>query len=170
MSSLATSLDLWEASPAPPPRIARLVNVLTAPRSSPELVQRLHEWVYDRSAGRVGHGMIGSATLLLYTTGRRTGRRRRTALCYVRDGGRFIVAATNGGADKTPAWLHNIRAELNVELRVGRLLAAGRALVIGTGAPDYERLWTLIDRANNGRYRAYRTKTARMIPLVAIAR
>ncbi|MGH9270529.1 MAG: nitroreductase/quinone reductase family protein [Ilumatobacteraceae bacterium] len=34
--------------------------------------------------------------------------------------GTFIVAATNGGADRSPGWLHNIEAHESIEAQIGR--------------------------------------------------
>jgi hypothetical protein len=38
-------------------------------------------------------------------TGPKSGKLRRTALVYARDGDRYILAASNSGADKHPAWI-----------------------------------------------------------------
>src|SRR5438067_1853483 len=78
-------------------------------------VLRLHEALYKRTDGRVGHRMIGVPTLLLRTTGRRSGATRTNGLVYARDGDDYLVVASNGGADRAPAWLHNLRANPHVE-------------------------------------------------------
>ena len=70
----------------------------------------LHEQLYKRTDGRLGHRMIGVPTLLLRTTGRRSGATRTNGLVYARDGDDYLVVASNGGADRPPAWLHNLRA------------------------------------------------------------
>ncbi len=48
-------------------------------------VLRVHQRIYEATDGRVGHGMIGVPTLLLRTTGRRSGATRTNALVYARD-------------------------------------------------------------------------------------
>ena len=151
-----------------PPFIARTMNRLTAPKSAPTPLLRFHQWVYARSDGRIGTGMIGAWTLLLRTVGRRTGRSRLTALVFARDGDRFIVAASNDGKDHAPAWFHNLCAQPEVEVQVGRAHFSGRATTIESMHPDYLRLWELMNRTNNGRYNAYQANTSRPIPLVAI--
>ena len=45
-------------------------------------VLRVHEALYKRTDGRLGHRMIGVPTLLLRTTGRRSGLTRTNALVY----------------------------------------------------------------------------------------
>src|ERR687887_2154374 len=93
-------------------------------------VLRLHERLYERSAGRVGHRMLGVPTLLLRTTGRRSGATRTNALVYARDGDAYLLVASNGGADRPPAWLHNLRADSDVEIQIGRHRRKGTARVV----------------------------------------
>ena len=46
----------------------------------------VHQWIYERSDGRLGASLAGRPMLLLRTVGRRTGEPRTSALLYVRDG------------------------------------------------------------------------------------
>jgi deazaflavin-dependent oxidoreductase (nitroreductase family) len=135
----------------------------------------LHDFVYRRSGGRVGHRMIGVPTLLLTTTGRRTGQRRTHALVYAREGDRYLVVASNGGDDRPPAWLLNVQADPHVEVQVGRRRFAAVAHVAG---PDERpRLWEAVNRNNRGlaplvhrgargRYDVYQRHTDREIAVV----
>jgi F420H(2)-dependent quinone reductase len=132
-------------------------------------VLRLHQRVYEASDGRVGHRVLGAPSLLLRTTGRRTGARRTNALIYAPDGDDLVVVASNGGADKPPAWLHNLVAEPSVEIQLGRERRPARARVLERGDPDYERLWKLVNDNNRGRYDRYQTMTSRPIPLVVLS-
>lgn len=129
---------------------------------------RIHETLYKRSDGRFGHRMLGVATLLLRTTGRRSGATRTNALVYVRDGDDYLLVASNGGSDRPPAWLHNLRADPNVEIQVGRDRQPGTARIIEPSDPSYERLWKLVNENNRDRYTAYQRQTARPIPIVAV--
>ena len=52
----------------------------------------------------------GGDLLLLTTVGRRTGQPRTTPLLYLAEEGRWIVVASNGGADWEPGWWLNLRA------------------------------------------------------------
>jgi F420H(2)-dependent quinone reductase len=131
-------------------------------------VLRIHEEIYKRTDGRVGHGMIGVPTLLLRTTGRRSGVIRTNGLVYARDGERYLIVPSNGGADRPPAWLHNLRANPAVEIQVGRERRPGTAEVIEPSDPSYERLWAIVNANNRDRYTAYQRKTSRPIPVVAI--
>lgn len=129
---------------------------------------RLHEWLYVRTDGRVGHRMIGVPTLLLRTTGRRSGATRTNGLVYARDGEDYLVVASKAGADQAPAWLHNLRANPAVEIQVGRERRVATARVVERGDPDFDRLWRIVNESNRGRYDAYQEQTTRQIPVVAI--
>ncbi|MFD8478464.1 nitroreductase/quinone reductase family protein [Kitasatospora sp. NPDC059673] len=61
---------------------------------------------------RAGGGRVEGfpAILLLTTAGRRTGRPRTTPLAYHRDGGRYLVFGSNGGAAEHPQWYRNLLA------------------------------------------------------------
>lgn len=128
----------------------------------------MHQWLYVRSDGRVGHRMIGVPTLLLRTTGRRSGAIRTNALVYARDGDDYLVVASNGGADQPPAWLYNVQAKPDVQVQVGRKRDQASARVIEPSDPEYERLWQIVNENNRHRYTAYQQKTSRPIPAIAI--
>ena len=129
---------------------------------------RVQHRIYTATDGRVGHGMIGVPTLLLRTTGRRSGATRTNALVYARDGDDYIVVPSNGGADRTPGWLHNVRADPSVEIQIGRDRRKGTAREVGPSDPDYERLWKIVNENNRDRYTAYQKQTDRPIPVVAV--
>jgi deazaflavin-dependent oxidoreductase (nitroreductase family) len=129
---------------------------------------RIHQLLYERTDGLIGHRLLGVATLLLRTTGRRTGQTRTNALNYVEDGGRYIIVASRGGAPTPPAWLLNLQAKSEVEVQVARRRMPCTATVLDHDHPEFARLWKLADDKNAGRYEAYQSKTARQIPLVAL--
>jgi deazaflavin-dependent oxidoreductase (nitroreductase family) len=129
----------------------------------------LHEWVYTRSGGRFGHRMVGVPSLLLRTTGRRSGLPRTNVLTYARDGDAFVLVASKGGADQHPAWFHNITANPNVHLQVATKHFDGRAGIVQPTDPDYARLWKLVNDNNHNRYDGYQAKTSRPIPVVVVA-
>jgi deazaflavin-dependent oxidoreductase (nitroreductase family) len=130
---------------------------------------RIHQTIYEATRGTVGHRLIGVPTLLLTSTGRRTGSPRTAALVYAKDDdGALIVTASNGGADRRPGWLHNVKADASVEVRVGRRRFDGSAEVIGPEHTEYVRLWTLVNRNTRGRYDRYQQHTDRAIELVKL--
>src|ERR1700761_9517821 len=123
-----------------------------------EQVLRLHERIYKATDGRVGHRMLGVPTLLLRTTGRRSGATRTNGLVYARDGDDYLVVASNGGADRPPAWLHNVRGHPDVEIQIGRERRPATARIIEPPDPSYERLCKLANANNHDRYTAYQQK------------
>ena len=131
-------------------------------------VLRVHERIYKATDGRLGHNMIGVPCLLLRTTGRRSGVERTNGLVYARDGDDYLVVASKGGAPEAPAWLHNLRANPEVEVQVGRERRKAIAREVGPSDPDYERLWKIVNENNKDRYAEYQKRTKRPIPVVVL--
>ncbi len=130
---------------------------------------RVHQVIYEATRGAVGHRLIGVPTLLLTSTGRRTGRQRTAALVYAKDeDGSLVVVASNGGADRPPGWLHNVKANRVVAVQIGRRRLDAGAEVIGPEHAEYTRLWTLVNRNAHGRYDRYQQHTDRVIELVRL--
>jgi deazaflavin-dependent oxidoreductase (nitroreductase family) len=129
---------------------------------------KLHERLYKATDGRLGHKMIGVPTLLLRTTGRKSAQTRTNALVYANDGDAYLVVASNGGADKPPAWLFNLEADGDVEIQIGRRRQKATATALRPGDPDYERLWKIVNENNHDRYTAYQKQTDRPIPVVRV--
>jgi deazaflavin-dependent oxidoreductase (nitroreductase family) len=123
---------------------------------------------YLDSDGANGHEWRpGVYTLLLTTRGRRTGKRRRTALIYGRDGDRYLVVASVGGAAKHPAWYLNLREHPEVELQVGPERFHARARTADES--EKPRLWSLMTSIWPA-YEGYQRKTRRDIPVVILER
>jgi F420H(2)-dependent quinone reductase len=131
-----------------------------------QLFTRAHQALYIRSDGRIGHRLIGVPTLLLRTKGRRSGTTRTVAITYTRDGGDYVVVASNWGGDRPPAWQLNIEADPRVEIQVGHKRTAATARVIGRADADFARLWKLANDGNRGSYDRYQAGTSRSIPVV----
>ena len=122
---------------------------------------------YVASDGRKGHRWHGVDTLLLTTRGRATGKLRRTALIYGRDGGRLLVVASNGGSKGHPNWYQNLAADPHVSVQVGddRFEATAR-----TAQPiERSELWRQMTSIWPD-YDRYQTKTEREIPVVILER
>ncbi|MBA3728830.1 MAG: nitroreductase family deazaflavin-dependent oxidoreductase [Actinobacteria bacterium] len=120
---------------------------------------------YVETDGRSGHRWGGAHTLLLTTRGRKSGKLRRTALIYGRDGDRYLVVASKGGAEKHPSWYLNLTENPDVQVQVGADRFAARAL---TAAADEKlRLWRLM-ASIWPEYDRYQAKTKRDIPVVVL--
>jgi deazaflavin-dependent oxidoreductase (nitroreductase family) len=131
-------------------------------------VLRLHSRLYVGTEGRIGHRLLGVPSLLLHTTGHRSGQPRTTPLTYATDDGRYLVVASKGGSDLPPGWLANLRAAPQVEVNIGRRRMAATARIVPPTDPDYQRLWQRVNDNNHDRYRGYQSKTERPIPVVVI--
>jgi len=135
-----------------------------------EILDSPNEWVAQhirRYLETNGQARSGMNDLLLTTRGRKTGKLRRTALVYARDGDRYIVAASNAGADEHPAWYLNLVASPNVTVQVGAQTFAATART--ATAAQKPRLWQLMI-ATMPSYQGYQEATARDIPVVIIER
>lgn len=131
---------------------------------------RVHQWVYEKSGGMVGHRILfGNPTLLLRTVGRKTGLPRTSALTYAKDGADFLVTASNGGSARPPGWLANVKARPECEIQVGRRAFPVVAQATLPGDPEYARRWGLVDAVNKGRYSEYQQKTRRPIAVVVLS-
>ena len=131
-------------------------------------VLRVHDRLYKATDGRLGHRILGVPSLLLRTTGRRSGEVRTTTLSYALDGADYVVVASKGGSDEPPAWLLNLEAEPKVEVQIGRERKQAAAKVVGRSDPDYARLWKMVNENNGDRYDAYQSETSRQIPIVVL--
>jgi deazaflavin-dependent oxidoreductase (nitroreductase family) len=100
----------------------------------------------DRFASRltrgrlIGFGIVPS--LLLTTTGRRSGQPRTQPLLYVQDGDAYVVTGSNWGQPHHPAWALNLLADPRATATVDGEPVAVRAS-LATGA-ERDRLWRLL--------------------------
>lgn len=128
---------------------------------------KLAVWLYRRSGGSIGGKMRGAPVLLLTTTGRRSGRAWTTPVMYRSDGNRLVIVASNGGADRPPAWSLNLGADPRATVQIGKESFPVTATV--TTAEERERLWPLVVETYGG-YAGYEKKTSRQIPVVLLER
>lgn len=121
---------------------------------------------FRSNEGRVGGRFEGGTVLLLHTEGARTGRKRIIPLVTVRDGDRFLVAASKGGADSHPDWYFNVKANPNVTFEVGSATVAGRATIIDSG-PERDAVYAKLG-AKYPFFPEYEIKTDRTIPVIVL--
>lgn len=130
---------------------------------------RLHDTVYQSTGGWIGHRLPGAPpSLLLHTVGAKTGLARTVSLTYARDGADYLIVASLAGADRSPGWYHNLKAHPEVEINVGPRRVAVTARPVPADAPDYDRLWRIVNANNFDRYTAYQRRTTRPIPVVVL--
>ncbi len=116
-----------------------------------KLAPNLPEWMvehtnlYLKSGGKEGHVFrrtppgypeMDVPSLLLTTTGRKSGEKFIFPLFYGETGNSYIIVASKGGAPEHPGWYKNLVANPEVEVQVGtRAFKASRENgVTGAGA------------------------------------
>ena len=119
-----------------------------------------------RAKGGVGVANFGDRLLLLTVRGARSGQPRTIPLAYHRDGDRYVVAASKGGAPTNPDWYRNVVANPEVEIEVGRQHVSARATPIPQG-PERDRLYAHHAELMPG-FHDYETRTERTIPVVVL--
>ncbi len=129
------------------------------------LVTGLHVWLYRATGGRIGHYLGKIPTLLLSTTGRKSGKHYTTPLTYVRDGDDLVLIASNGGTAAHPSWWLNLQVQPETTVQVGAQTLRVRATL---ASPDQRtRLWEMAVAIYPG-YTGYQQRTARQIPVVVL--
>ena len=144
------SLDASAAAPR-----GRLLAVLTA----------VHRKLYAWTGGIVGGNSGGMATLLLTTTGRKSGLPRTVPLPYFPHPEGWVVVGSFAGSDKHPAWYQNLAAngDVRVQIRRRKFEAAARTL----GPTERPGAWAdIVARAPM--YGDYQERTGREIPVVVL--
>jgi proline iminopeptidase len=101
-------------------------------RTDPE---KAHDW---DSTALGGPGIL--PTLLLTTTGRKSGDPRSLPLIYGRIGDSYVIVGSKGGRPTHPFWYRNLEAQPECELMVGAKAVSARART--AEGEERERIWT----------------------------
>ena len=104
-------------------------------------------------------------TLLLTTTGRRSGKPIVMPLIYGEAGGKYVVVASKGGAPTHPGWYLNLSAHRDVEVQI--LAKRFRATARTASGAERAELWQQM-AAIYPPYNDYQAKTDREIPVVVL--
>lgn len=129
----------------------------------------LHNLIYQQTNGWIGHKFPGlPPSLLLHTVGAKTGQARTSSLTYARDDGTYLIVASMGGAPRSPAWYHNLKAHPEVEINIGPKRLRATAQPVLPDDPDYARLWRIVNANNADRYANYQRRTTRPIPVIRL--
>ncbi|MFI0452885.1 nitroreductase family deazaflavin-dependent oxidoreductase [Actinomadura sp. 6N118] len=137
---------------------------------SEEVFDSPKAWVADhikRFLDNDGRPRPGMNDLLLTTRGRRSGKLRRTALVYVLDGDRYLLAASNRGAATHPAWYLNLAADPAVTVQIGTETFSAVARTANSSQRPH--LWQAFTSAMPI-YETYQQETSRNIPVVIVER
>jgi F420H(2)-dependent quinone reductase len=126
--------------------------------------------LYERSGGTEGTTLLdtGLPVIILTHIGNKTGAMRKTPLMRVKDGDRYVLVGSLGGAPKDPVWVHNLRANPNVEIRDESAVRSMRVREV-EGEAERSRLWKLAVAAYPP-YADYQKRTTRRIPVFVAER
>jgi deazaflavin-dependent oxidoreductase (nitroreductase family) len=144
------------------------------PAGMPDWIQK-HVRQYLESGGKEGHmwdsSVVGGPgplpTLLLTTTGRKSGTKQLVPLIYGKTEGGVVVIASKGGAPEHPGWYRNLTANPGVEVQVGTETFRAKASTVE--GSERAKLWDQMV-AIYAPYTAYQKKTERKIPVVVLKR
>jgi deazaflavin-dependent oxidoreductase (nitroreductase family) len=129
------------------------------------LLNESHIAAYRETNGEKGFMWNGATTLLMTSTGRKSGEKRTIAIIYTQVGDNFIIIASKGGSPVHPLWYLNILEDPNVEVQVkaDRWEAVART----AESPEREALWAEACKVWPN-YDEYQRRTERRIPVVVI--
>jgi len=148
-----------------PPRGTRGVMFPKLPTWLASFFSRLQRSQFRRKRGGKTGG--GVQSLILETTGARTGETRYAMLGFLEESAAsWLIIASLAGTARNPGWLHNLakNPDARVEFGDGRRVAVVAATLHG---PDLEEAWKRIG-ADAPEYVKYRSKTDRDIPVLRL--
>ncbi len=123
---------------------------------------------FRANQGKVGGRFEGKTLLLLHTTGAKSHKPHINPAAYVKDGDRYVVIASMGGAPTNPDWYYNIVANPAVTVEVGTEEFQANGKVI-KDEPERTRLYNkMADMMPS--FNDYRQKTSRVIPVIVLER
>lgn len=118
---------------------------------------------YLATDGADGFSWAGAECVILTTIGRKTGSLRRSPLIRVRDGDRYLLIGSMGGAPQHPNWYLNLVANPEVTIQDR---AEIHYLVARTATPEERaQLWPLAVKQWPD-YDDYQSRTERVLPVV----
>jgi len=136
-----------------------------------EYIPSPRQWVreqvelYEESGGKEGTTLrdTGLPVIIVTHRGNKTGAIRKTPLMRVKDGGRYVLLGSMGGAPTNPVWVYNLRANPTVEIRDLTKVQTMQVREV-TDEAERARLWKLAVAAFPP-YEEYQAKTTRRIPV-----
>ncbi len=122
---------------------------------------------FRANGGKVGGQFAGKPLLLLHTVGAKSGQPRINPVACMKDGDRYVIIASKGGAPINPDWYYNVVANPLVTVEYGTETFKAHATV--ATEPERTRLYNQM-AAERPTFAEYRTKTTRTIPVIILTR
>jgi len=123
---------------------------------------------FRANGGKVGGNFAGAPLVLMTTTGAKSGAERTTPVVYFKDGDQVYVIASAAGADKHPAWYHNLKAHPELTVEIGEDKYRARANQVADES-ERAKLYARAVEQMPG-FGDYERKTSRTIPVVRLDR
>lgn len=120
---------------------------------------------YEGSGGTKGTTLLdtGMPCIIVTHTGRSTGGIRKIPLMRVKVDDNYVLIGSMGGQPKNPAWVYNLRAHPDVQIRDATEVFDMRVREVEDEA-ERTRLWDASAEAYPP-YNDYQAKTTRRIPV-----
>ena len=119
-------------------------------------------------AARLGEKLLAGAPMIIVThKGAKSGTTYTSPLVHSKDGDKYVIIASKGGAPENPSWYHNLVAHPEVTLEVGDEKFRARAQVVKGAERDrlFEQHASVLPV-----FRGYVKKTTRVLPVIALER
>ena len=142
----------------PQPPSKRLIKVMRFANS-------IHVALYRISGGKVANKIANIPVLLITTYGRKTGKPRTHPVVYLRDGHDYLVSASMGGMDATPAWDFNLKNRPDIKIKIGNQSLNVRAVIVN--GEERNRLYEKF-KAASPNFSKYEKSTSRLIPVIRL--
>jgi len=126
---------------------------------------RANAFLFQITNGRLANRMGKQSVLLLHTVGRKSGKSYTTPLSYYRDGGNYLIVASNWGKEDPPDWFRNLVQHSNTTIQVKDTTIQVEAHQ--AEGEEYQRLWKVVTRLNS-QYLDYQKTMTRQIPIVIL--
>jgi deazaflavin-dependent oxidoreductase (nitroreductase family) len=151
----------WGSDKSPLARAGRAFAGTKAGSWTIRKLMPLDRAIMMRTDGRLtALGPIGAPTMLLETTGRKSGAKRLSPLLFARDGSSLIVVGSNFGQDHHPAWTGNLLANPRATVKLG-----GKDVPVNAQLLEGPEAESAYQKMNDvaAVYSVYRGRTARSI-------
>lgn len=157
---------MYEKPIGQPREVLRITKAMSSPsRSRFRILWKVHKFLWRISGGRIGNSVGNFDVLELMTTGRKTGEQRSVLLyCLPGDSGP-LVAGSNLGASRDPAWVENLRVDPAARIVHGRETSevVARFLAAEERKTQFEEF-----KKRSRDYTRYEQLTDREIPVIAL--
>jgi len=109
----------------------------------------------------------GRTVLILHTIGAKSGKEHVNPVAHTRDGDRYVIIASKGGAPNNPDWYYNIVANPLITVEAGTEKFQAKATIVEE--PERTRLYNQMSAVMPG-FAEYQKKTTRVIPVMVLTR